>query len=434
MLARYSRPDMVKIWEPEAKFQRWLEIEVAACEAWAKLGKIPAADLKAIQKKAKFDIARIEAIEAITKHDVIAFVSCVAEFVGPSGRFLHMGLTSSDVLDSCLALQLRDAGKILLRDLDALLKILKKRAYEHKNTLQVGRSHGIHAEPITFGLKLAICYDEMRRNRERLELAIEQISFGKCSGAVGTFAHAPPAIEKYVMKKLGLKAAPASSQIVQRDRHAFYFSTLAVIAGSIEKIATEIRHLQRSEVLEAEEYFSPGQKGSSAMPHKRNPVLSENLSGLARLMRGYSVAALENQALWHERDISHSSVERVIGPDATVTLDFMLGRLTHLLENLIVYPERMKENLAKLGGLVHSQQVLLALVEAGMRREDAYAVVQRNAMRVWETRESFSALLKKEAQVRKHLTEQAIDGIFDLKHHTRHVESIFKRVFGKAKI
>ncbi|HEX5034737.1 MAG TPA: adenylosuccinate lyase [bacterium] len=431
MLARYSRPAMVQIWEPEAKFQRWLDIEVTACEAWAQLGKIPAQDLKNIQKKARFDVARIEEIEAVTKHDVIAFVSCVAEFVGPSGRFLHMGLTSSDVLDTCLAMQLRDAGKILLADIDALLKVLKKRAHEHKDTIQVGRSHGIHAEPITFGLKLAIWYDEMRRNRERLELAIEQIAYGKCSGAVGTFAHSPPAVEKYVMKKLGLKAAPASSQVVQRDRHAFYFSALAVIAGTVDKIATEIRHLQRTEVLEAEEYFSPGQKGSSAMPHKRNPVLSENLSGLARLIRGYAVAALENQPLWHERDISHSSVERVIGSDATVTLDFMLGRLTGLLEKLLVYPERMLKNLQSLGGLVHSQQVLLAFIEAGMRREDAYAIVQRHAMKVWETRESFAKLLKSEPEVLKYLSPKQIDAIFDLKHHTKHVGTIFKRVFGK---
>ncbi|MDL1872222.1 adenylosuccinate lyase [Deltaproteobacteria bacterium PRO3] len=430
MLERYSRPQMVQIWEPQAKFQRWLDIEVAACEAWAKLKKIPAQDLKNIQKKARFDIARINAIEAITKHDVIAFVSCVAEFVGPSGRFLHMGLTSSDVLDTCLAMQLRDAGRILLQDLDQLLKVLKRKAHQYKETVQVGRSHGIHAEPITFGLKLAIWYDEMKRNRERLALAIEQIAFGKCSGAVGTFAHAPPAIERYVMKKLGLKPAPASSQIVQRDRHAFYFATLAVIAGTVDKIAVEVRHLQRTEVLEAEEYFSPGQKGSSAMPHKRNPILSENLSGLARLIRGYAVSAFENQPLWHERDISHSSVERVIGPDATVTLDFMLGRLTHLLENLVVYPKRMRENLEKLGGLVHSQQVLLALVESGMKREDAYAVVQRLAMRVWETRENYAALLKQDEQVRKHLSPKEIDAIFDLKHHLKHVGHIFKRVFG----
>jgi len=430
LIERYSRPQMVRIWEPQAKFQRWLEIELAACEAWSQLGKIPRPALKKILQKARFNIARINKIEARVKHDVIAFVSSVAESIGPEGRYLHMGLTSSDVLDTCLAMQLRDAGEILDADLKELLRVLKARAQEHKNTLQIGRSHGIHAEPITFGLKLALWYDEVRRNRERLRLAIEQIAYGKCSGAVGTFAHIPPRIEKYVMKKLGLKPAPASSQIVQRDRHAFFFSTLAVIAGTVDKIATEIRHLQRTEVLEAEEYFSPGQKGSSAMPHKRNPVLSENLSGLARLIRGYALSALENQPLWHERDISHSSVERVIGPDATVTLDFMLARLTSLLNNLVVYPENMKANLEKLGGLVHSQQVLLALVEAGLEREDAYKIVQDTAMQVWKTRVKFSGLLKKNPKVMKHLTAGDVDRIFDLKYHTKHVGEIFRRVFG----
>jgi len=420
---------MVSIWTPEAKFQRWLEIEIAACEAWAKLGKISQKDLDLIRKKARFDVARIAEIEETVKHDVIAFVTNVAEHVGPAGRFIHMGLTSSDVLDTCLAMQLRDAGEILVADINSLLKVLKKRAMEHKMTLQVGRSHGIHAEPITFGLKIAIWYDEMKRNLERLKLAIVQISYGKCSGAVGTFAHSPPSIERYVMRKLGLFPAPASSQIVQRDRHAFYFSTLAVIAGTVEKIATEISHLQRSEVLEAEEFFSAGQKGSSAMPHKRNPVLSENLSGLARVIRSYALAAMENQALWHERDISHSSVERIIGPDATVTLDFMLGRLTGLLEKLVVYPENMKANLEKLGGLVHSQQVLLALIEGGLSREDAYATVQNHAMRVWKTRENLADLLKKDPKVRKHLDEKDIDRIFDLRYHTKNVDYIFDRVF-----
>jgi adenylosuccinate lyase len=430
LIERYSRPQMVQIWEPAAKFQRWLDIEIAACEAWAKLGKIPQRAVATIRKKARFNIKRIDKIEALVKHDVIAFVTCVAEYVGADGRYLHMGLTSSDVLDSCLAMQLRDAGEILVQDLQELLKVLKKRAYEHKYTLQVGRSHGIHAEPITFGLKLALWYDEVKRNLERLRLAIEQISYGKCSGAVGTFAHIPPSIEKYVMRKLGLRGAPVSSQIVQRDRHAFYFSTLAVIAGTIDKIATEIRHLQRTEVLEAEEYFSAGQKGSSAMPHKRNPVLSENLSGLARLMRGYAVAALENQPLWHERDISHSSVERVIGPDATVTLDFMLGRLTGLMKNLVVYPENMRANLEKLSGLVHSQQVLLTLVESGLKRETAYEIVQDSAMRVWKTGENFAELLKKDPRVKKLMSFAQIDRIFDLKYHTKHVDQIFQRVFG----
>ena len=429
MIERYSRPEMVKIWEPEAKFQRWLDIEIAACEAWNKLGKIPASALKNIQKKSKFNVKRIAKIEAKVKHDVIAFVTNVAENVGKDGRYLHMGLTSSDVLDTCLALQLRDAGEILLKDLQELMKVIKRRALEHKWTIQVGRSHGIHAEPITFGLKLAIWYDEMKRHRERLELAVEQISYGKCSGAVGTFANIPPQIETMMMRKLRLKPAPASSQIVQRDRHAFYFSTLAVIAGTIEKISVEIRHLQRTEVLEAEEFFSKGQKGSSAMPHKRNPILSENLSGLARLMRGYAVAAMENQALWHERDISHSSVERVIGPDATVTLDFMFGRATQLLDQLVVYPERMKANLEALGGLVHSQRVLLALVGAGLAREEAYRIVQDAAMRIWQTREDFRSLLKKNQRVLKHMSQGAIDKIFDLKYHTKHVGTIFNRVF-----
>ncbi len=430
MLERYSRPRMSELWEPQAKFQRWLEIEIAACEAWAKLGKIPKKDLELIRKRARFDIQRIDELEATLKHDVIAFVTCVAEKIGPSGRFLHMGMTSSDVLDTCLAMQLRDAGTILIQDIHELLKVLKRRALEHKMTLQVGRSHGIHAEPVTFGLKLAIWYDEMKRNLDRLKLAVVQISFGKCSGAVGTFAHIPPTVERSVMKKLGLHPAPASSQIVQRDRHAFYFGTLAVIAGTVDKIATEIRHLQRTEVLEAEEFFSPGQKGSSAMPHKRNPVLSENLSGLARVIRGYAVSAFENQALWHVRDISLSSGERVIGPDATVTLDFMMARLTGLIDKLLVYPENMRANLDRLGGLVHSQQVLLALIEAGLTREDAYEKVQRHAMRVWKTRENFAKVLKKDPEVTRYLSETQIDGLFDVKHHTKHVDTIFKRVFG----
>ena len=433
MIERYTRPQMVKIWEPQEKFQRWLDIEVAACEAWAKLGKIPTRAVANIRKNARFNISRIDKIESVVKHDVIAFVTCVAEYVGPDGRYLHMGLTSSDVLDTCLAMQLRDAGNLLVEDIQELLKVLKKRAFEHKSTIQVGRSHGIHAEPITFGLKLAIWYDEMKRNLARLKLAIEQISYGKCSGAVGTFAHIPPSIEKYVMKKVGLKAAPASSQVVQRDRHAFYFTTLAVIAGTLDKIATEVRHLQRTEVLEVEEYFSPGQKGSSAMPHKRNPILSENLSGLARVMRSYAQAALENQPLWHERDISHSSVERVIGPDATMTLDFMLGRMTSLLKNLIVYPENMEANLMKLGGLIHSQQVLLAIVDAGLKREDAYAIVQELAMRVWKTREKFESLLKRDPRVNKYLNTKQIEEIFSLDYHTKYVDHIFKRVFSSGK-
>ncbi len=431
MIERYSRPEMAALWSDEEKYRRWQAIEVAACEAWAKLGKIPPEALRNIEEKSKFSLKRIAKLEAVVKHDVIAFVTNLAENVGPDGRYLHMGLTSSDVLDTCLAWQLKDAGLLLLRDVDRLLEVLKKRAMEHQFTVQVGRSHGIHAEPVTFGLKLAIFYDEMKRNRKRLELAVEQIAYGKCSGAVGTFANIPPSVEKHVMAQLGLKAAPASSQIVQRDRHAFYFSTLAVIAGTIEKIAVEVRHLQRTEVLEAEEFFSKGQKGSSAMPHKRNPILSENLTGLARLVRSYSLAALENQALWHERDISHSSVERVIGPDATVTLDFMFARVTGLLENLLVYPERMLSNLNSLGGLIHSQRVLLALVEAGLAREAAYAIVQKTAMRVWESRESFCELLKAEPEVLKHMSPGAIEQLFDLKYHTKHIKTIFQRVFGK---
>lgn len=430
MIERYARPQMVALWTPEAKFQHWLDIEVAACEAWAKLGKIPAGALKNIQKKSKFSVKRIAKLEAKVKHDVIAFVTNVAENVGPDGRYLHLGLTSSDVLDTCLALQLRNAGDLLLQDIKVLLEVLKKRAFQHQFTVQVGRSHGIHAEPITFGLKLAIWYDEIKRHQERLKLAIQQIAVGKCSGAVGTFANIPPQVETYVMKKLGLKPAPASSQIVQRDRHAFYFSVLAGIAGTVEKIAVEIRHLQRTEVLEAEEYFSPGQKGSSAMPHKRNPILTENLTGLARLIRSYALAALENQALWHERDISHSSVERVIGPDATVTLDFMLARLTGVLKNLVVYPERMQANLDSLGGLVHSQRVLLALIEAGISREQAYKIVQDTAMQVWRSRESFCELLKQSKKVTAHLSEKTIENIFDLGYHTKHVKTIFSRVFG----
>ncbi|MCP5468695.1 MAG: adenylosuccinate lyase [Deltaproteobacteria bacterium] len=429
MIERYSREEMTRIWTPEEKFQRWLEIELAVCKAWAKRGKIPQKSLQNILKKAKFSVKRIDQIEKKVKHDVIAFVSCVAENIGPDGRFLHMGMTSSDVLDTCLAMQLRDAGLLIRQDLFVLLKVLKERALEHKMTIQIGRSHGIHAEPITFGLKLALWYDECQRQLKRLDLAIDQIAYGKCSGAVGTFAHISPAIEKEVMKSLKLKAAPASSQIVQRDRHANFFTCLALIAGSIEKFAVEIRHLQRTEVLEAEEYFSKGQKGSSAMPHKRNPVLSENLSGLARLIRSYSLAAMENQALWHERDISHSSVERVAGPDATVLMDFMLARFTQLMTNLVIYPERMKANLDSLSGLVHSQQVLLALVDAGMSREDAYRIVQSNAMQVWETRESFEDLLKQDAKVKKYLNDEQIKKIFDLNYHTRHIDTIFKRIF-----
>ncbi|MBI2335928.1 MAG: adenylosuccinate lyase [Deltaproteobacteria bacterium] len=429
MIPRYSRQTMAQLWEPEYKFQKWLEIEIAACEAWSELGKIPKSDLDQIKQKAKFSIARIDELEKEVKHDVIAFVSCVAENVGDAGRFIHMGLTSSDVLDTALALQLKEAGLLIQKGLEGLAEVLKKRAHEFKDTLQMGRSHGIHAEPITFGLKLAIWYDEIRRHQERLNLALEQIAYGKISGAVGTFANIPPAIETYVMKKLGLKAAPVSNQIVQRDRHAFYFSVLAGMAGSIEKFATEIRHLQRTEVLEACEYFSPGQKGSSAMPHKKNPILSENLCGLARLVRGYAVAALEDIALWHERDISHSSVERVAAPDATILVDFMLVRMTEILAKLIVYPENMKKNLEKLGGVVFSQRVLLALIEAGLSREEAYRVVQDNAMKVWDEGGHLQDYLNKDSRVKGKLNSKQLAELFDYSYHTQQVATIFKRVF-----
>ncbi len=431
MIPRYSRPEMANLWTDEAKYQKWLEIEVAACEAWAGLGEIPKDVLQIIQKKAKFTVARALELEKETKHDLIAFVSTVAEHVGPEGRYLHLGLTSSDVVDTGLAAQLKDASVLIHKDLLQLLEVLKKRAYEFKDIPQMGRSHGIHAEPITFGLKFALWYEEMKRNLKRFEDAVEDISYGKISGAVGTFANIPPEVEAYVCKKMGLKADPISTQIVQRDRHAHYFTTLALIAASIEKIATEIRHLQRTEVLEAEEFFSAGQKGSSAMPHKRNPILSENLCGLARLVRGNALAALENVALWHERDISHSSVERVIGPDSTILVDFMLHRLTGLLEKLIVYPEQMLENLNKLKGLIFAQQILLELVNKGISREDAYAIVQRNAMRTWKTRNEFREELWSDVEVQKHFKKEELEKMFDIQYHLKNVDKIFERVFGK---
>lgn len=431
MIPRYSREQASEIWEPEAKFQNWMEIEIAACEAWAQLGEIPQEDLKNIQEKSAFSVARIDEIEAEVKHDVIAFVSNMAENVGESGRFIHKGLTSSDVLDTCLAMQLKKSGLLIREGLENLMSILKKRAYEFKDTLQMGRSHGIHAEPITFGLKLALYHDEFKRHCARLDLAIDQIAYGKISGAVGTFANIPPQIEEYVMEKLGLKPAPVSSQVVQRDRHAFFFSALAGIAGSIEKLAVEIRHLQRTEVLEAMEFFSKGQKGSSAMPHKKNPIISENLTGLARLVRSNSLAALENVALWHERDISHSSVERVIGPDSCVLTDYMLYRVANLMENLMVYPENMKKNLEQLTGIVFSQRVLLSLVEAGLSREEAYKVVQDNAMKVWEEGASFKESIQSDERVKTHLSEEKIESLFDYAYHTKNVDYIFNRVFGE---
>ena len=429
MIPRYSRADMAAIWEPENKFRIWLEIEVYAAEAMAELGLIPKAAAEAAKTRGGFDIDRIDEIEREAKHDVIAFLTSVAEHVGPEARYLHAGLTSSDVLDTCLSVQLTQAADILLADLDALMAALKARAREHRDTPCIGRSHGIHAEPTTFGVKLAGHYAEFARNRERLKSARAEIATCAISGAVGTFAHVDPRVEAYVAGRLGLRPEPISTQVIPRDRHAAYFATLAVIASSIERLSTEIRHLQRTEVLEAEEFFSEGQKGSSAMPHKRNPVLSENLTGLARIIRGYAMPALENVALWHERDISHSSVERVIGPDATVTLDFALARLAGIIEGLVVYPSAMRANMDRLGGLIHSQRVLLALTNAGVSREDAYSLVQRNAMKVWEENKDFLTELLADPDVTKALPEEAIRAQFDLGHHTKHVDDIFARVF-----
>jgi adenylosuccinate lyase len=432
MVPRYSRPDMVAIWTPEARFRIWFEIEVHATDALAELGVVPKEAAQAIWEKGAFEVERIDEIERETKHDVIAFLTNVAEHVGPEARFMHQGMTSSDVLDTCLAVQLARASDILIADIDALLVVLKRRAIEHKLTPTIGRSHGIHAEPVTFGLKLAQAYAEFDRNRARLVAARADVATCAISGAVGTFANIDPFVEAHVAEKLGLSVEPVSTQVIPRDRHAMFFATLGVIASSIERLATEIRHLQRTEVLEAEEYFSPGQKGSSAMPHKRNPVLTENLTGLARMVRGYVTPALENVALWHERDISHSSVERYIGPDATITLDFALARLTGVMDKLVVYPERMLKNLNKMGGLVHSQRVLLALTQAGVSREDAYAQVQRNAMKVWESDGALSLqeLLKADPEVTAALSVAEIDDKFDLGYHLKHVDTIFARVFG----
>jgi len=432
MIPRYSRAEMVKIWEPETRFQIWFEIEAHATDALAELGVVPKAAARAIWEKGKFEVERIDAIEAEVKHDVIAFLTNVAEHVGEPARFMHQGMTSSDVLDTCLAVQLARASDILIADLDKLLDVLKRRAFEHKMTPTIGRSHGIHAEPVTFGLKLAQAYAEFARNRERLIAAKKDVATCAISGAVGTFANIDPRVEAHVAEKMGLTVEPVSTQVIPRDRHAMFFAVLGVIASSVERVATEIRHLQRTEVLEAEEYFSPGQKGSSAMPHKRNPILTENLTGLARLVRGYVTPALENVALWHERDISHSSVERMIGPDATVTLDFALARLTGVIDKLLIYPARMQKNLDRMGGLVHSQRVLLALTQAGISREDAYRIVQRNAMRVWESDGTLSLLelLKADAQVTEKLSAAELEEKFDLDYHLKHVDTIFARVFG----
>jgi adenylosuccinate lyase len=435
MIPRYARPQMTAVWKAETRFRIWFEIEAYACDALAEIGVIPKEAAAAIWKKAgqaAFDVARIEEIEKTTQHDVVAFLTHLAEIVGPEARFLHQGMTSSDVLDTCLAVQLARASDILIDDLDALLAALKRRAFEHKLTPTIGRSHGIHAEPTTFGLKLAAAFAEFSRARDRLLRARGEIATCAISGAVGTFANIDPRVEAYVAEKLGLTVEPASTQIIPRDRHAMFFATLGVIASSMERLATEIRHLQRTEVLEAEEFFAEGQKGSSAMPHKRNPVLSENITGLARLVRGMVLPAMENVALWHERDISHSSVERMIAPDATITLDFALCRLTGLIEKLIVYPAGMKRNLDRLGGLVHSQRVLLALTQKGVSREEAYLLVQRNAMTVWRGEGDFLTLLKQDKDVRKALTQSDLEELFDLGYHLKNVDVIFNRVFGRV--
>lgn len=430
MIPRYTRPDMAKIWEPENRFRIWLEIETLACEAQAQLGVIPKEVVPVIREKGNFNIERIDAIEAEVKHDVIAFLTSVAEFVGPEARFIHQGMTSSDVLDTCLSVQLVQAADELLEDLKMILASIKERAFEHKDTVCMGRSHGIHAEPVTFGLKLATWYAEMDRNLTRLQAARENIATGAISGAVGTFANIDPFVEEYVCEKMGLKPEPVSTQVIPRDRHAEYFCVLAIIASSMERIAVEVRHLQRTEVLEAEEQFTKGQKGSSAMPHKRNPILSENLTGQARYVRAQCIPALENVALWHERDISHSSVERYIGPDATVALDFSLRRLNGLIKNLVVYPQNMLKNLNQMKGLVFSQKILLDLTQSGVSREDAYRLVQKNAMKVWEEGKDFQTELLADPEVVGALGEAKIRESFDLSYHLKHVDTIFKRVFG----
>lgn len=429
MIERYTLPKMGRIWESSNRFAKWLQVEILVCEAMAKEGMVPPKSLENIKKKADFSIDRIKEIEEEVKHDVIAFLTNVEEHVGPDARFIHVGLTSSDILDTALALQLKEAMQIIIEDIGILLAVLKERAFEHKDTVMIGRSHGIHAEPITFGLKLAVWYSEMKRNLRRLEQALDVIGYGKISGAVGTFANVPPQVENYVCDKLGLKPAEISTQIIQRDRHAQYFTALAILAGSIEKIAVEIRHLQRTEVGEVEEAFSPGQKGSSAMPHKKNPIGSENLTGLARLVRSYCIAAMEDMPLWHERDISHSSAERVIAPDSTILIDFMLNRLTRMIENLVVKEDAMARNLEKLKGLIYSQQVLLALVAKGCSRQDAYSLTQRISLQAWDTGKGFKGLLLRDPDVEKYLDSKEIDTIFSLDYHLKHVEEIFARVF-----
>jgi adenylosuccinate lyase len=424
---------MGKLWDLENKYHKWLDVEIAACEAWAELGEIPRDVLRTIRKKAMFDVNKIDGIEKVVKHDVIAFLTSVAQSLGPEARFMHKGLTSSDILDTALALLMRDASDMIIRDIIELMDVLKKQAYKYKETLMIGRSHGIHAEPMTFGLKFALWYEDMKRNLSRIKKARETICVGKLSGAVGTFSNIPPAIEEKVCKKLGLRPEPVATQIVQRDRHAEYLLTLALVAASVEKIAVEIRHLQRTEVLEAEEPFMAGQKGSSAMPHKRNPIGCENLSGLARLVRSNAMAALENIALWHERDISHSSVERVIIPDSSILTDYMLNRLKGILDKLHVYPKRMKENMLRSYGLFNSQRVMLALIDKGLSRDFAYDIVQRNAMKSWQTGVQFRKILSRDADFKRYLTAKEIEDIFDLKYYLKNVDYIFRRVFGQAR-
>jgi adenylosuccinate lyase len=432
MIPRYTRPVMGQLWTDQKKYETWLEIELLACEALSELKQIPEEAVKEIKAKATFDARRIEEIEKVTKHDVLAFLTNVGESIGPLSRYLHYGLTSSDILDTSFALLLKKASEILLEDIHRLLDVLRAKALQHRDTVMIGRSHGIHAEPVTFGLKMALWYDEMKRNQLRLERAREVVSVGKLSGAMGTFAHVPPFVEEYVCQRLGLKPAPISTQVVQRDHHAEFFAVSAIIASSIEKFSVELRHLQRTEVLEAEEFFSKGQKGSSAMPHKRNPISAENLTGLARLVRSYSLPAMEDIALWHERDISHSSVERVIAPDATIALDYMLNRLSGLIEGLLVYPENMRVNLEKMGGLTFSEGVLLLLTRKGLSREEAYAVVQRNAMKVWEQGDDFRTLLSRDEAILRRVTPEELDTVFDVKSHLMHFTTIFRRVFGDS--
>lgn len=431
MIPRYTRPEMGKIWTNENKYMSWLRVEIAACEAWAEIGEIPKAALQKIKERARFDVDRIDEIEETVKHDVIAFLTSVAENVGKESRFIHKGLTSSDVVDTSLSLLMKESADLIIADIGQMMEVLKRQAFKYKDTPCMGRSHGVHAEPMTFGLKFALWYEDMKRNRERMRRAKKAVSIGKLSGAVGTFSNIPPTVEEKVCKKLGLTPEPVATQVIQRDRHAEYMTCLALVAASIEKIAVEIRHLQRTEVLEVEEPFEAGQKGSSAMPHKRNPVGCENLSGLARVVRTNALASLEDIALWHERDISHSSVERVVIPDSSILVDYMLHRLTRILDGLQVYPERMKENVAKSFGLYNSQRVMLALTGKGLTREEAYAIVQKNAMRSWKERKDFKTLLVKDKEVRKYLAPKKIDDLFDLKQYFRNVNFIFKRVFEK---